>query len=127
MNLGEQIKKYRKAKGMTQKELAEKIGKGYSTVQKYELNLTQPPVEVIKEIAIVLEVPMIDLLYSTEHDSEEDFWDAISKEVEANHILLKKELINAYNSLNTTGKCKVNEYIIDLSELEKYTKPDNED
>ena len=37
------------------------------------------------------------------------------------------ELIERYNSLNTLGQQKANEYITDLSEQEKYTKPDNED
>lgn len=127
MALGENIKKYRKEKGMTQKEVASKINKSCSTFQKYELNLTQPPVDVIKEIADALGVPMMNLLYNADSDTEEDFLNAIEKEVEADMIMLKKEIINAYNSLNELGKCKVDDYILDLSDLERYTKPDEED
>ena len=36
-------------------------------------------------------------------------------------------LIKNYASLNLSGMIKANEYITDLSEQEKYTKPDNED
>ena len=61
MALGENIKKFRKEKGLTQKEVAKKIEKSCSTFQKYELNLTKPPIEVIKEIANVLDISMVDL------------------------------------------------------------------
>lgn len=56
MNIGNRIKEYRKKAKMSQKELAQKIGKGYSTVQKYELNLTQPPIDVLNKIAEVLNI-----------------------------------------------------------------------
>lgn len=127
MALGENIKKYRKEKGLTQKAIAKKINKSCSTFQKYELNLTQPPVEVIMKIANILEVSMMDLLYDPNHDTNEDFFNAIEKESEADIIMLKNEIINAYNRLNELGRCKVSDYILDLSDLERYTTSDQND
>lgn len=61
MNIGENIKKFRKEKGLTQKELAEKISKSTITVRKYEANDTVPPIDVLGDIATELQIP-IDLL-----------------------------------------------------------------
>lgn len=61
-NIGENIKVARKAKGLTQRDLGEKIGKKYSTVQKYENGLIEPPISVIEEIAAVLEVDPYSLM-----------------------------------------------------------------
>ena len=61
MNIGENIKNFRNEKGLTQKELAEKIGKSTITVRKYEANDTTPPIDVLGDIAKVLQIP-IDLL-----------------------------------------------------------------
>lgn len=56
MTLGEKIRQARQDKRMTQKELASQIGKSFSSVQKYEMDLATPPVTVIEKIAEVLEV-----------------------------------------------------------------------
>lgn len=61
MNIGENIKKFRKEKGLTQKELSEKINKSTITVRKYESNDATPPIDVLGDIATTLQVP-IDLL-----------------------------------------------------------------
>ena len=56
MSLANDIKTARKAAGLTQKELAEKINKSFSTIQKYEMGLAQPPLNVVKDIAAALHV-----------------------------------------------------------------------
>ncbi|WP_077532626.1 helix-turn-helix domain-containing protein [Massiliimalia massiliensis] len=65
MSIGSNIKAARKAKGITQKELSKKINKTFSSVQKYELDIIQPPVDVIRDIAGALEVKVSDLLYDS--------------------------------------------------------------
>lgn len=45
------IKAARSSAHMTQKQLADAIGKTVSTVQKYELGLAMPPLDVLGEIA----------------------------------------------------------------------------
>ena len=65
MGLGENIKKYRKAKKITQSELAELIEKSLRMVQKYEANDVTPSLEIIGHIAKALDVKRWDLLVSS--------------------------------------------------------------
>lgn len=58
MLIGEKIRNARKNKKLTQRQLAERIGKGYSTVQKYEIGVIEPPIQILKKIATVLELPL---------------------------------------------------------------------
>ena len=57
MNTGELIKKYRKEKKITQKQLASLIGKAEITIRKYESGALVPPLETLYSIAKVLEIP----------------------------------------------------------------------
>lgn len=70
MNLGDSIKKYRTALGLTQTEFAEKIGTNQKVVTNYERNLRKPPADKIPEIAQALEISL-DTLYGVISDSEE--------------------------------------------------------
>ena len=49
-------------KSITQKELAAKIGKSFSTVNAYCANRQQPTLETLDQIARVLNVPMRTLI-----------------------------------------------------------------
>lgn len=60
--IGLNIKKYRKEKGLTQTELADKLGKTLRTVQKYESGDILPSINNIYEIARALEVFSADIL-----------------------------------------------------------------
>ena len=68
MDLGGKIKKARKSKKLTQKELAEIIGKSTSAVQKYELGLVMPPIEVMQKINKVLNLGFLELGSETENE-----------------------------------------------------------
>lgn len=70
MCIATNIQQARKNAKLTQAQLADKIGKGVSTVQKYELGLANPPIEVMRKIAEVLEVPLTDLIVQETADSE---------------------------------------------------------
>lgn len=59
--IGMNIKKYRKGK-FTQQELADRIGKTESSIRKYEKGLVTIPLDVLKEMATVLEVTVADLM-----------------------------------------------------------------
>ena len=61
MTIGERIKQARKAKGLTQKELAEKTGLSIGTVQGYEQR-NKPKMASIEKIVSALNVPVSDLL-----------------------------------------------------------------
>lgn len=56
MAIGERIKQARKSKGLTQKQLAEKLKVAPGTIQQYELGKRTPNFERILEIAEQLDV-----------------------------------------------------------------------
>lgn len=60
--VGENIRKYREARGMLQRELAERIGKKAGTVSNWELGLRDPGSDNIKRIAHALEISPSELI-----------------------------------------------------------------
>lgn len=56
------IKEVLEAKGIKQVWLAEKLGKSYNMVNSYVQNRTQPSLEVLFQIAEILEVNAKDLI-----------------------------------------------------------------
>lgn len=60
--LGQNIKYYRKQKGLTQKELASLISKTESSVRKYEKGIIDIPNKVVSEISLALNVTSEQLL-----------------------------------------------------------------
>lgn len=70
MSIGENIKKYRKKRNLTQGELAQCINKSKSTIQKYEANDTMPPIDTLGEIADALDIHVTDLLSEDTNDDK---------------------------------------------------------
>ena len=64
MNIGETIKKERKKKKLTQKELAIKIDKSIRMIQKYENGEVVPSFKILKQIGNVLNLPVEAFLSS---------------------------------------------------------------
>ena len=56
------IKEFLDAKGITQTELAHRLGKCFNTVNLYAANKVQPPVSVLYQIADILKVDVRELL-----------------------------------------------------------------
>ena len=81
MSLGNNIKRIRKNKGLTQKELAEKLKVNINTIQNYENGRREPKIEVIKNLGEILDVSL-----------SEFFWDDDIKREEANIQKLKSKL-----------------------------------
>ena len=63
--LSENIKNYRKAKGLSQEELATKLNVVRQTVSKWEKGLSVPDSEMLILLAEVFEVPVAELLGET--------------------------------------------------------------
>lgn len=57
-NLAERIKQKRKSNGLTQAELAERLGLSEMTVRRWEANKRSPRMEEINELSKVLETPI---------------------------------------------------------------------
>ena len=68
MNIGEIIKEQRKAKGLTQQELAQLVGLTQPAIGKYESGKRKPPFEVIEQISSVLGVNILHADTDIKHD-----------------------------------------------------------
>lgn len=80
MDIGSRIKNARKAKGFTQKSLAQEIGAATGTIQQYELGKRQPRFEQLQAIADALDMNWLELLgYETTEKSLEAVEEIISK------------------------------------------------
>ncbi|MCD7744811.1 MAG: helix-turn-helix domain-containing protein [Lachnospiraceae bacterium] len=62
MNIGETLKEYRKAKGLTRAELAKASGLSAVSIQKYEQGERKPKIESLHRLAEVLDISTYDLL-----------------------------------------------------------------
>lgn len=70
--LGDNIRKYRKIRGLSQDQIAESLGyKNYTTIQKWESGVSEPPFKKLSEIADILHVSMRALTEGEESESEE--------------------------------------------------------
>ncbi|MBR1372845.1 helix-turn-helix transcriptional regulator [bacterium] len=123
--VGMNIKKARKNKGLKQKELANLIGFSESSISKYEQGLITIPPGVLEKIAKVLDVPLVEI-----YDWDEEFNPngILAKEVriyeEISEVFGKdtEKLISDYNLLNSEGKTKACDYVSDLTINPKYKK-----
>jgi transcriptional regulator with XRE-family HTH domain len=59
------IKEVLEQKGVTQTWLADQLGKSYNMVNAYVQNRQQPRLEILHQIALILDVDIKDLLVST--------------------------------------------------------------
>lgn len=63
------IKEVLEEKGIKQKWLAEKLGKSYNMVNGYVQNRQQPRLEVLADIAKILDLDVKDLIVSTKENN----------------------------------------------------------
>ena len=61
MTVAENIKRIRKEKGLTQKQLGEKCGMSESTLRQYELGFRNPKIETVRKIAVALDCEISDI------------------------------------------------------------------
>lgn len=61
MTIGENIRKFRKERNLTQKQLGERCGIDEANIRKYELGNANPKFETIQKIAKALEVYLGDI------------------------------------------------------------------
>lgn len=68
-SIGDNIKKYRKYRKLTQKQLGEKIDKKEITIRRYESGDIEPPIKVLLKISETLEIPYLELIKNTKFDN----------------------------------------------------------
>ncbi|MCS2370784.1 helix-turn-helix transcriptional regulator [Phocaeicola vulgatus] len=64
------IKEFLEIRGMSQTDLAHKLGKSFNMVNLYATNRVRPPIPVLYEIAEILKVDVRDLLTSNINNKE---------------------------------------------------------
>lgn len=99
MNIGERIREYRRKRQMTQKTLAEMIGKEASFISHIERNARNLSVKVLHSIAKVLEISPLEILSAGTSDLE--------------------KCVEKMTRLNPSQLSKFNEYLDYLIELDK--------
>lgn len=105
------IKKLCKEKNIAYKDLSDMTGVSISTIGKIMSEvIKEPSIVTISKIACALNVSLDYLVYG----------DFIASE------RTEPEILKKYNTLNSSGKKKADEYITDLSEQKKYTTADEE-
>ena len=86
--LNENIKAIRKAKGLSQQELAVKLNIVRQTVSKWEQGLSVPDADLLIALSQALETPVSTLLGETVMESEADRLQAISEKLELVNLQL---------------------------------------
>lgn len=132
MTTGERIRKARKEKNMSQKELAEKIGVSASMIGQYENGLRNPKIETIQRIAYVLDVNTYSLvssnitqLFTGSAQTSIDF-DKLEKKLGSLITDREYEIMGLFNKLNESGQQKAIERVEELTEVPKYKKSTSE-
>lgn len=120
LGIGSNIKKILAERKMKISELAKisgvKTNTLYSITKRDSVNVNS---DVLTAIATALDVSPFDLTVDIEQlRSDVKLQDQIAKAFGENGL----ELLNDYNSLNSNGKLKANDYVADLVTHPKYSK-----
>lgn len=113
MTTGKRIQRARKAAGLSQKELGEKLGVSASMIGQYENDLRIPKIETLQKIADALKVNLSDLKTIPVFFFQ-DFAPIEDEET--------SQILEALAKLNPEGKRKAVERIEELTEIPKYKK-----
>lgn len=122
MDIGQDIKAARKRVGITQKQLAEKIGVAAITIQQYENGAREPKMETIAKIANALGVSVYSLLNFDqasallENQINEEISDFGSEWPEFSRIR------ESFLQLNHKGAEKAATAVEDLAKVPEYRK-----
>lgn len=76
--IGQRIRKFRRACGMSQEELAEKIGISTTHMSHIETGNTKLSLPVLVEIAVVLNVRTDEIIFENSNTSKSTYMDEIS-------------------------------------------------
>ena len=110
--LGDNIRYLRIKRGYSQEYIAEQLGyKSYTTIQKWESGVSEPPVKKLKELSVLLNADMDDMA-NTDLKSKEE---SLPNHSTTDNILVlsdnEKELVLNYRRLNSEDKKMVERMI----------------
>ena len=125
MTTGERIREARMRAGLTQADLARKLGISYQSIGQWERNGRNPKYETMQKIAEALGLTMNDLfeipkslpglIDSAYMDNEENI-------TNVNEIYRQEKLMEYFSLLNRDGQEKAVERVEELTEIPKYQK-----
>ena len=104
--IGEKIKKLRRDKGMSQSELAEKLGVTSQAISKWEKDISQPDIQILPNIAACFGVAIDDLF----EYSKEKKYEKISNTLEFNRDITAKEFLDMESFLKSEIDLKPDNY-----------------
>lgn len=115
MEFSSNLRYLRKERGMSQDELADKLGyKSFTTIQKWESGVSEPSVSTLKVIANIFGVSMDQMI-------NQDLSVPSSSPATPLQLTVQEEhLVISFRCLNEEGREKVVEYVVDLAGMEKY-------
>lgn len=93
-SFGDNLKALRVEKNISQAELAEMVNMHSTHISRYERDLTQPTLEVIKKIAVALDVSIDVLIYGAE-------------EGQAQNKIKDNDLLNMFNKVQHLDKQEI--------------------
>lgn len=128
MSTGQLIKAARKAAGMTQEDLGEKLGISGSAIAQYETDNRKPKHDTLQRIAAAIGVPIHDLL----DDKEREIYfeaevDSAKENVKSGYKFTtdEKRLVRLFHTLNDDGQDKAIERVEELTEIPRYQRSDD--
>lgn len=131
MTVGDNIKRIRLEKGLTQKQLGEKCNIAESTIRKYELGLLNPKRQTIKKIAEGLGVfdhqlnPEMIVTFDNGKLFDQ-IWKVVKRELEDESPFNIDERVtrmgDLFDQLNEKGQEKAIEQVEMLTKIEEYKK-----
>ncbi len=124
MHVSENIKACRKKAGLSQKELGKKLGVSQQHIAQYESGKRLPKIETLMRLSRALGVD-IDDLADTSELAIIDIREHPEKWGLDKDNLSKDRVEHAFKKLNTIGKEKAAERVEELTEIPRYTNPDN--
>ena len=149
MTTGERIKAARKNAGMTQAELADKLGIPYQSIGQWERNQRNPKLETLRKIAAVLGCEITGLLDPAEYSfkiisaPDTDLLQQMVREVvqqsgesdsfylsglhDGNSVFItyasdEKRILTAFNQLNPAGQTEAVKRVEELTEIPRYQR-----
>lgn len=122
MTIGENIKKYRKAKGFTQKELAESVGVAAITIQQYERNVREPKMDTVVRLAQALGISVADLYGSCITDFVERSAQERTTEAQKERQTALHKIDRILGQMNAKGIKVAVERVEELSHVPEYQK-----
>lgn len=131
MTIGERIRFFRKEQGLTQDDLARKMGIKRGTLAQYESDRRNPKLETLEKISGALGVEigklcglssLDDILKVADPDAKEDLYKIAG--VAAQNINIqgqREELESAFDKLNNIGREEAVKRIQELTRLSRYS------